>query len=336
MPFTMFPHTYFPVGILKRIGLFFGHFTICMPWYMNDESIKDQDNTNIVHPPESLKPSREINSIALELEKWMADYEDRSYREILKSGQAIMKRDENTWEIRENMRYMLGHSSKTDKDLALKWHLTLLLARKIEEQRIVADNALKKIKQKKSILEGSIEKVDEHTSLLGDLSPFDSDIIIGESNISRILEAWLSLFGNSISRNEILITLDYRVFDFISGLWDSNGIDLLWPEMKFILSFEYLHHLERKTGKESDDSAYLQSTKLRNLILKLQEDVPAGLDGLKKHAEKFGTNGDVNSSDESVHITIKHLSPPSDWGPFEKDFFISSLAGKTITYMESV
>lgn len=226
LPAILFPHADPPEPTVKKILSFFGPLTIFQPWFMErpifGSGANEANAVQVLRPPENLKPEKGFVTRLSEYRHWIEQNSDRGYTEFLQVNQDNDLTENTTWEIREMIRRGGRQTSAPQEDLALKWHLILHLAQDVEDQKLEADKALKALKDKDVPLKGIVEESEDMESLLGDLSPFESEPMGDEYRLRQILEAWVALFGGYLKENDLLVTFSRQVMGYIAGLWEES------------------------------------------------------------------------------------------------------------------
>jgi hypothetical protein len=226
LPAILFPHAYPPEPTVKKILSFFGPLTIFQPWFMQlpifGSGANEANAVQVLRPPENLKPEKGFVTRLSEYRHWIEQNSDRGYTEFLQVNQDNDLTENTTWEIREMIRRGGRQTSAPQEDLALKWHLILHLAQDVEDQKLEADKALKALKEKDVPLKGIVEEAEDMESLLGDLSPFESEPLGDEYRLRQILEAWVALFGGYLKENDLLVTFSRQVMGYMAGLWEES------------------------------------------------------------------------------------------------------------------
>jgi len=100
--------------------------------------------------------------------------------------------EEATWEIRGELRRKKSQPHEARRQHTLKWHLFLHLAHEIEEERREAEELLRTLKEKASPLKGLIEE-EEPPGPLSDLPQLEGSLVLSETGMNQVLEAWFSL-----------------------------------------------------------------------------------------------------------------------------------------------
>jgi hypothetical protein len=228
LPAILFPHADLPEPAVKKILSFFGSLTIFQPWFMErpifDSGANERNAVQVLRPPDDLKPEKGFVTRLSEYRHWIEQNSDRGYTDFLQVNQDNDLTENTTWEIRQMIRRGGRQTSAPQEDLALKWHLILHLAQDVEEQKLEADKALKALKEKDVPLKGIVEESEDMESLLGDLSPFESEPTGDEYRLRQILEAWVALFGGYLKENDLLVTFSRQVMGYIAGLWEESRI----------------------------------------------------------------------------------------------------------------
>lgn len=230
-PIVLFPHTHITPANLKKITHRFGVLTICQPWFVEGgigtEEIASA-SIHIVYPPARLKPGEDFKRLISEYKSWMRQNMDKGYSSMLSASEGILQPGESGWEIRK----MISSAGKDNHDLigyqSVKWHIILHLARDFEEDSLGAEEILDRLKDRRSPLEGALE--DDADKHLFEYEPImTTRLHIPEYPLRQLFEAWFGLFGDGLSDNASLVTLDPNVV--------SHARDLLVPD-QFIVRNE--------------------------------------------------------------------------------------------------
>jgi hypothetical protein len=226
----LFPHSEISSPDLERVIDLFGELTICKPWFMeagrpwNDES--DNLSVHVLLPPEGLRPRGDFKRLLSEYQLWIRHNQDRGYAEFLKATQEMDLSENTLWEIRQTIRQMEKGASVPKENNALKWHLILHLARKIEEDQVAAETMIKHLKRQKSPLEEAIGEGAPVQGLFDDLMPSESQPLMDKNHLRQISEAWVGLFGEYLPNYRILITVDRHVIDFATDIFEEQDLQL--------------------------------------------------------------------------------------------------------------
>ncbi len=310
----LFPHSYMPESILRKVRILFGKLTICQPYFMESSALPGEDSTlgpvRLINPPAELKPNKGFREILSEYRHWIAQNRDRSFREIIRADQPEKITEDSTWEIRQMLGRVVQSISSPKEDNALRWHLLLHLAREIENRRLEADKILKGLKETPPLLEGSVEDLLDIKGFLGDLPLFEPEMVLDESNLFQLLEAWFGLFGGCLKEDELLITYDKHVMGYISDQCDdlyvgdqstsSVTIRFMIPDPALGVRDEQTESFE---GYIDDD----RFKEIKRLILGIGENPVedlAALDRLSKEIENSSPSGQAG---ETFNIILRYL-----------------------------
>jgi len=223
-PVILFPHTQIAIQNLGKILARFGELTICQPWFMEDPfpDTKEFDpgSIHILHPPEALKPKGDFIRLISEYRLWIRQNRDKGYRTFLKSTREGLLSEETPWEIRQLIS-KAGEKRHSDpyEDQAFKWHLTLHLAREFEKNKQEADELLRKLKHRKSPLDGALEE-SPRQGFFEDSSVLETPFQVDEYQLRQVIEAWFGLFGRDLSDEGVLVTLDPQVLTYVSEIFE--------------------------------------------------------------------------------------------------------------------
>ncbi|MBW2609572.1 MAG: hypothetical protein JRC68_04410 [Deltaproteobacteria bacterium] len=330
MSVILFPHSFIPESIIRQILAFFEALTIYQPWFMESPTlsnkIKGLSHIKILNPPADLKPKEEFSALLFEYRRWVEQNRDRSYTQILKNNQERQPTEDTTWEIRQMLGQMSKSLSGTEESDVLKWHLMLHLSMEIETQRMEADKILKSLKEKNSLLEGSIEKAEEIKSLFEDLPRFGPESLLEEYHIRQILEAWLGLFGGYLKENEPLITFDCHIMDYLTEQWDSLLEDESGNGLTIQFKIPDPAHLDQENGEMLKE--------MRDLIMGLGESEAKNESALDKLSSDFESGFTWKTSMRNYSMTINCFYPVSNEERLKKDKILKHLSGKTVILIE--
>jgi len=309
----------------------FDRITIFEPWYGEPpEHLKAIDAIEVKYPPESLKPDDKFLHLLAEYKVWIAQHGDKSYVDFLKASRDMDRAEETTWEIRKSLRGMgRERQPATLEDLSLRWHMVLHLARELEEQKQEAEQALQRLKERRSPLEGVLEDESELKDLFDDMPGFAAEPPAGAYNTALVLEAWVGLFGGYLKENEFLVTTDAGVMDYLIEPWGEQGdlddarehntVAFRWPDLSN-LTFE-----ELRTARE-DLRSNDQLEKLRTLVMDMVNDPHGSLVTLGEHYKDLESKASTGSLD----FQVKYLDPREFSGHEKEDSVLKVLSGKTI------
>jgi hypothetical protein len=236
-----------------------------------------------------------------------------------------MVTDETTWGIRGKLRRTDDAQSIDREKEVMKWHVFLHLAQEAEDEREEAQRLLRILKEKDSPLKSTIEEEEEAPNPLEDLPEFDKDRIIADAGMSRVIEAWFSLFEEHLQSDDILLTLSPPFFQFMGETWEEWGGWTTSMTMEFQAP-DFSHHsleelMEAKVRllDKSDAVALLRS------ILEFRKGKPARLAGADARIDLEGF------SSKMVRIALSHFPIQRASGDNE---IVRYLSGKTIGLIE--
>jgi hypothetical protein len=126
-------------------------------------------------------------------------------------------------------------SDTAEKDMILRWHMLLHLASRLEENRNDANRMLEDLNKKPSPLLHNADLTENTQYPLENLRGIDSEFFINDTNIKMLLKAWHGLFNSLIDNDDMLLTIDRRIFDHLSDEWDILNNNLKNPG---IISFK--------------------------------------------------------------------------------------------------
>jgi len=216
----LFPHSCLPGAAKERILSSFAGLTVCEPWYMErgGDARGDDARIDILHPPEDLKPPKDFMRLLAEYRTWMG--QNRGYTPPpLEAG------EDATWEIRHTLRHTGKDVRESVEAQVLKWHLILHLERELEENRTSADEMLLQVKAEKSPLAEALGEATPTNGFFDDLARSDSLPSIEERHLKQVLSAWFGLFGSSLPRDGILLTMAPEVFNYAAELFETGPLE---------------------------------------------------------------------------------------------------------------
>ena len=337
---VLFPfYLYIEKQILMILSIF-SKVMVCKPWYTEDpELLKDQTYSDYVHfqnPPLERKPENNFKDLLPEYYRWMMEHPDRTAWESLKNYQTSESGEEKIWAIRKIIRTE-GQDlqiSSNDKDFVS--HLILHLAQETEKHRMELDYRLRILKEKGSVLEGVIEEINQDNDLLNNLQSFKLDRMMEESHFTYIVESWLTLFGDSLSGADPLITFERPVFDLMKdGFIEMGGGDesarIVLYEIEFPdLSVYELHEILNRKNEDP----------LRGIINDFLTQLQ-GLDLETKTAfsisnELAGKEEDIGASPGRLHLEIMYYDLPEHEGYSKVSRIFKELNQRIIIHLEQV
>ncbi len=221
-PKSLFPHTHLESGLLERLIESFGSVTLCQPWFTEPTVLsKNSGGLKVLFPPEALKPKEDFKRLLSEYQGWMMENLGSKGPKAFSAGET----GNETWAIRKAIRDAEKDTDDPAIQNTLKWHLVLHLARNLEEERVSAQDLLKRAAKTKSPLAEAMEKDEEIPDIFEDLPLSATYPYVTERHLSLILEAWFGLFGGLIEKDSELVTLDPQVLAYALDLFDGRDVD---------------------------------------------------------------------------------------------------------------
>lgn len=339
---VLFPHTSLPEQALKRILPLFRPLRVFMPWHLEEPDFMkpylDAETLRIDYPPKETEPPDEFFKILKAYRSWSLEHRDKGYVAFLKAQTGTDRSESSTWGIREELRRFGRETPPTKSPLFLKWHLILHLAREMEEQQQEADSILRDLKDKKSPLRGVLEGEDVE-SVFTDLPHFQADPMTGEFHWTQVIDAWVGLFGGRLAENEVLVTFDRHVFEFVSKEIDPSSFEgTAHPEPPLIFEIPDFsaHTLEEfdEYGEGGVDRGMRETTaKLFGDMGRTQEDSASEIKNL---AMELQASFSRSLSQGAVRITAMRISPPGGRTSDQSHGVLSQLMSKSIVLFETV
>lgn len=335
MSIHLFPHSQCPGSIIEKVISFFGTVNVYLPWMMKTPDIFDNISIEISRPPVYMKPGDYFVAMLAEYRRWAERNNDRNYIELLKFSPADKLTDNKTWEIRQ----MLGNrvESHSGKEDAIRWHLLLHLAGDIEEKRLEAGKLLRALKDKKAPLDGSIEDNSDIKDLLRDLHDLGTVSVLNDWNLIQILEAWFGLFGGYLDGNELLITYDRQVMDYLAERWDAlcpENVSTVNPVIGFNVPdlSGYTPEVQENIQMKNDIARILGE--IKDLIITIGKDPTHNLIALDRLSHELDKAVQRTSSESALRLTIKYLYPIKGKVLSESDSVLGHLFNRIIMLVE--
>jgi hypothetical protein len=329
----LFPHSYLPERMARKIVSFFGPVRIYQPWFMNVPEFFKDIELDAVNPPDELKPKEDVKAILSGYRTWAEQNHDRSYKEIAKFGDNA-HRDENAlWEIRRLLKTSKPAPSAKEQDLTLKWHLILYLASEVERQNFEVVDMMNRLKEKNP-LAGVLQDPGESKGFFADMPDLTSTDMSESMNILWIMEAWFGLFGKYLKENEVLITCSSHAMDWISSQWDDKTSDDKTARTHS-LSFR-LSDLSLQGDDGVDDKKNLHETemRIRDLVLRFREDPDRSVKDIQALIKGLEERFPLELSNNALRITLRYFPCISCEGGSEGKDLLRHIAGKTIVLAE--
>ncbi|MBN1850550.1 MAG: hypothetical protein JW932_18420 [Deltaproteobacteria bacterium] len=341
MSLMLFPHSFVPQILQKRIVDIFGQLTICYPWFLESPSFMqegiDDGHIKILFPPEELKPSERIQKMIVEYHQWIKRNQGWKYAGVLQNELAENYGENATWEIRQALRQISNNDQDNNKEMALKWHIILHLAKAIEEQRLEAEAALNKIRHMRPLLDGSVEEAGDIHQLVGDLSPFEQEPSFTHFHFTQISEAWFGLFGDYLREGDTLLTFNRHFMEYLSEKWDDLCIDEKSLNRQIIpFKIPDLTHLPQgeQTALRQKYHMNTRLERMKDLIFDLEGNPARNLAGLDALSDEFIGAFPMDISRRNVMIHLKYLSPISGQGLSKGEAVLQNLSHRTLLFVE--
>jgi hypothetical protein len=325
--------------LMKNIIFHFKPVQIYIPWYMDPpDYIVNDPAMPYSYPPESLKPEERFGNILTECLNWVKQNNDKSHKEIIKSGYSNSSDDNSTWQIRQLLGDNIPSGSTFPEDNSVKWHLILHLAKEMETQLLEANRILHNLRHRPPLLDKSVETAVKTEYLLGDLYGFDQESTLNHTRLSRIIEAWFGLFGSLIPETAILLTSNSTIFNHILEQWKILLEDINISNLKSV-SFRLLPPLSNSDSeKQKDinrgDIIEEKLEEIKNLIYSLGGAPLKNGEALDRLSMEYDTLLQEKSSPAFLQCTVKYLHPISrDIDP-QINTYIKYFFGRTIILIE--
>ena len=225
-PVILFPHTQITPPKLREAVSIFGRLTICQPWFSDpltmEEEELDPSLIRILYPSADVKPKGDFKRLIAEYRQWIRQDRGKSSQAFLRASSIVPPSEDTSWEIKARIRKGENEVSAPPVDHALKWHLTLHLAREIEENMLKSTEMLRQVKKKKSPVEDALEDASTLRGLFEDLSITGTEPLMESHLIVQIIDSWLGLFGEFLEGHGSLITFDSQVMEHVLETFESE------------------------------------------------------------------------------------------------------------------
>ena len=241
---------------LKQVLCLFESLILFQPWFMEKPSsmAKDlSDMVQVLNPPERLKPGEDFRSVLAECRQWIRINEGKGFPAFLAYVRNRAQEDPHIYEIRGMIRSTGKAVEEDEKAGALKGHLTLHLAEELEQEEESMETLLKALGGLESPLKGALEEEDL-PGLLSDLPGVERETYFTEERSGRVLDAWLSLYGEKVPAGNPLVTVKPRVMQYIAETWEEfflqgqgsglPGFTFLYPDLSVLDTEEFLKRRE--------------------------------------------------------------------------------------------
>ncbi len=282
------------------------------------------DNMEITasYPPEDYKPEADFDALLNECFNWAYEQGEKSRKEIIKTGHINPTSNESLRHIKTILANRISDTS--EKDMILRWHMLLHLANRLEENRNDANRMLENLKKQPSPLLNNADLTENTRYPLENLRDIDPDIFLNDANMKRLLRAWHGLFNRIIDPDDMLLTIDRRIFDYLSDECDIFKNDLKNPE---IVSFK--SPLFKDTDIKGTEITI--GNDIRDIVFSdlRQEDKIIALKNLTTEFESASQSAPMDR-----YISFSMFLFRSSEKPEEADSFIGFFSGRAIILAE--
>ena len=326
MTIHLLSYTHSGSSLIDKITPCFSPLKIYVPWGGAIPEYADDSDLIVSYPPEELKPDADFNSLLNECFSWAYEQEEKSRKEIIKTGQTSPTSNESLRHIKTILSKKISDTS--EKDMVLRWHMLLHLANRLEESRNDANRMLESLKKKPSPLMNNADLTENTQYPLESLRTINPDFFINDTNLRLLLRAWHGLFNSLIDRNDMLLCLDRRIFDHLSDEWDivSNNSNKKNPGTIFFKS-PLFNDKEKSVHNItiSDDIEKIVKSNVK------QEDK---IKALKKLTSDFEARFREDISEKQILFSILFFQPPETPELIEKEPFLEFLSGRVLIFPE--
>ena len=316
----LFPHSYLPEASIKKLIFFLGPVRIYQPWFINPPEYFKGLEIEIVNPSEDFKPKGDFKAILSGYHAWAEQNYDRSRKEILKFRDNADQDDSETWEIRRLLKGAARPAPGIKGEyLPLKCHLLLHLAAEIERNHYDVADMMSALKEKGPVLSGALQDPGEAKGVFADTGDLTEIDMPENLNIEAMLDAWFGLFNGYLKENDLLITCNRHVMDYISARWDDKA-----GESPCCITFSL-----PAVSSQGD------IIKVRELIYGIGEDPDRCMNELLLATKEVEKDLPRESLKGSVKYQLIYYLPMPGGRALETDDLLRYIAGKTIILMSS-
>jgi hypothetical protein len=163
--------------------------------------------------------------------------------------------------------------------------------------------------------------------------------VLGESHWAQIIDAWVGLFGGDLATNEVLVTFDRRVFEYVSEQIDPSsfaGMGHPEPPLIFEMPDFSAHTLEELNGIVADGMGRGTQESIAKLFGGMGDMREEAVSERETLAREIQASFSRNPSQRAVRITARPISPPAEGISDQSYGAFSRLVGKSIVLFEAM
>lgn len=316
---------------LDKVLPFFSPVIIYVPWGGTIPSITDDKTIIASFPPEELKPDADFNLLLDECFNWAYEQGETSRREIIKTGYTNPTSEESLRHIKA----LLGNRVSADtskKDRAVKNHMLLHLANRLEEHRNDANRMLGNLNKMPSPLFKNADLTDNTQYPLKNLTGIGQELLISNTHTKQLLEAWHCLFNSKINDDELLLTLNPHIFEHLTEEWDivCNNNNL---ENDRTISFK-TPLPDKSNTKAMESLGKITIAKDIQKVLTSNINIKDKIADLKKLTTDFESMFSPEIMDKHINFSLHYFMPPEKTERIQRDDFLRFLSGKALLLAE--
>lgn len=326
---VIFPHASLAEEKLKKVLSLMESVILFQPWFMDGAAFLAKyapSMVKVLNPPEGMKPGGDFRNLLAEYRQWIRVNDDRGFPAFWAYARDRLE-DLPIYEIRGMIRNLGRPSEEDERSRALRWHLTLHLAKELEEEQESTASLLRAAGALDSPLKGAIEDEDI-PGWLSDVPDVEGEGVFTEERLAMVLNAWFSLYGEQIPGRGPLVTLKPQVMQYLQETWEEfvlEGRESGLPGFTFL--FPDLSNVEMEDLSRRREAA-LNNTDLRHAITGFCHDPGKGFPHLKSSA------GELNRVNGDLQWTFLFLPPHGEKKLPRKYRFVESLSGKVIALVQ--
>lgn len=326
MTIHLISYTNSNLSLIDEITPCFSPVKIYVPWGGAVPEYAGNSEITTLNPPEEFKPEADFNMLLDECFNWAYEQSEKSRKEIIKTGHIDPTSNESLRHIKSIISNRISDSSQ--KDMVVRWHMLLHLAGRLEQNRSEANRMLENLNKKPSPLLHNADLTENTQYPLENLRGIDSEFFINDTNIKMLLRAWHGLFNSLIDNDDLLLTVDRRIFDHLSDEWDilNNNSGLKNPG---IITFK-CPMLKRVDIKSTEITI---GDDIRN-IAKSESTPEDKIIALKKVTSEFESAFQSESVDNHILFSLQLFQPAENPEEVIKDPVLKFLSERTLIFAE--
>lgn len=317
------------LSFLEEITPLFSPLKIYIPWGGIGPECVDNKKIFGIYPPEEFKPETDFNLLLDECFNWVYEQGEKSRKEIIKTGHIDPTSNESLRHIKTILASRTSDTS--EKDMIFRWHLLLHLANRLEEHRNEANRMIEDLKKKPSPLLHNADLTENTQYPLENLTGIDPEFLLNDYNIKMLSRAWHGLFSSLIDEADMLLTIDRRIFDYLSAecdiLCNNHGL-----KKSDVISFKSPLFKRQNRNSEKPHNDIAIGDDIRNIVISDIKQEDKALE-LTKLTEGFESIFEPEIGVKYILFSIL-LFQPSEKSVVKNDPFLKFLSGRTLIFAQ--